>query len=56
MSTPVIPLLPGDPKNGKELARWLAERERAHPGAALSPREYLIVTRVKDTRPKYSLT
>lgn len=54
MSDP--PALPGDPRNREELVEWLKRREEQYPGVPLSPREYLMVQRLKSSRPAYSLT
>jgi hypothetical protein len=45
-----------DPRNRKELEEWLRWREREFPGEALSAREYLMVQRVRSSRPAYSKT
>jgi hypothetical protein len=51
-----VPSLPGDPRNREELAHWLKERERNHPGVPLSAREVLMIKSLQTRRPPYSLT
>jgi hypothetical protein len=45
-----------EPRTREQLKDWLAWREQQYPGVPLSAREYLMVQRLKSSRPPYSLT
>lgn len=47
---------PTDPRTREELADWLKRREELLPGEPLSAREYLMVERLRMSKPRYSLT
>jgi hypothetical protein len=52
----MIPKLLTDPKTREQLKDWMDRREQLAPGLPLTPREYLMVERLKNTRHPYSIT
>ena len=49
-----VPPLETDPRNREELRYWLERREQQFPGEPLSPREYLMVERLRNGRRPYA--